>query len=167
MVSNIFDMICSQASTSDTLLWASFLEVLGAMAPKGSKHAAPETKESKAAAKKAKMEAEKQEAEAIKASEQRKAEQRLLAATCCKPTATPEQKAMHAEYKSLSHFSKEKELLLQKFLKDKKCGWYQGLEQTKSESTSQVTGGLKGYGTRYTYQFMLFLQRKCGLCLQT
>ena len=107
-------------------------------------------------AKKAKLQAAAEEAEAIRLAGEKKAAQRLLAATCGKPGATAEQKAMHADYKQLDHFSKEKDILLQKFLKDKKCGWYQGLEQVKSESTAAVNTGLKGYGTRCYCQLCCF-----------
>ena len=82
--------------------------------------------------------------------DKKKAEQRLLAATCGGPRATPEQKAMHEAYKKAGRFTAEKEELLQKFLKDKKCSWYQSLEQEKSETHVSRNNGLKGYGTRPT-----------------
>lgn len=117
---------------------------------------APAETKSVSAAKKAKIQAAAEETEALRLAEEKKAAQRLLAAHCTKPGATAGQKAMHADYKMLNHFSKEKDILLEKFLKDKKCGWYQGLEQIKSETTAAVNKGLKGYGTRLHYQVLCF-----------
>ena len=75
-------------------------------------------------------------------------EQRLLSATCGKTTATPAQKAMYEAYKAAPRFSEDKSGLLKKFILDKKCGWFQQVDQTKSETFKGVNAGLKGYGTR-------------------
>ena len=103
-------------------------------------------------AKKSKKDMNAEAAEALRVAEQKKADQRLLAATCTKPNATPEQKAMHEAYKKMGRLSEDKDALLQKFLKDKKCSWHQGLEQVKSESHSGINSGLTGYGTRSNHQ---------------
>lgn len=85
---------------------------------------------------------------ALDAAEAKKQDQRLLAATCSKTGATDAQKAMYAEYKAAPRFSAQKDELLKRFLADKKCQWYQSLEQTKTESNKATNSGLKGYGTR-------------------
>ena len=99
--------------------------------------------------KKSKKELQMEAAEATKKAE----EQRLMSATCLKSTATDAQKAMYATYKAAPRFSDLKAQLLQKFVKDKKCGWFQSCEQVKSESHNSSNAGLRGYGTRH------FLQR--------
>ena len=86
---------------------------------------------------------------ALEAAEAKKQDQRLLAATCSKPGATEAQKAMYAEYKVAPRFSAQKDALLKRFLADKKCQWYQSLEQSKTESNKAANSGLKGYGTRH------------------
>lgn len=119
------------------------------MAPKKVVSATPEEEPPK---KKSKAQLKAEELATQTAADIKKGDQRLLAAVCGKPTATPEQKAMHEAYKKAARFSSEKDELLAKFLKDKKCTWYQGLEQVKSESHSNANQGLKGYGTRSTSQ---------------
>jgi hypothetical protein len=119
-----------------------------------------------AKAKAAKLQADAEAADALEAADQKQKDQRLLAPTRGKPSASAAQKAMHAAYKQLDRFSSDKDALLQKFLKDKKCGWYQGLEQVKSESNAVVNNGLRGYGTRFNYKVLVFfdLQGKGFVC---
>ena len=148
-------MICLQAPTLQSFSSSSYFNFAKAMG-RTTKTSAPAEPKPVPDAKKAKLQAAAEEAEALRLADEKKAAQRLLAATCGKPGATAEQKAMHAGYRQLSHFSKEKDMLLQKFLKDKQCGWHQGLEQVKSESTAAVNTGLKGYGTRFHCQFLCF-----------
>jgi hypothetical protein len=111
--------------------------------------------------KKSKKEEQAQELALFQEAEKKKAEQRLLAATCSGPRATLEQKAMHEAYKKAGRFTAEKEELLHKFLKDKKCSWYQCLEQEKSETHVNRNSGLKGYGTRPTSKFTLSVPAVC------
>ena len=91
---------------------------------------------------------------ALEAAEAKKQDQRLLAATCSKPGATEAQKAMYAEYKASARFSAQKDELLKRFLSDKKCQWFQSIEQTKTDSNKATNSGLKGYGTR---PFLVFV----------
>ena len=92
-----------------------------------------------------------EKAHALEAKE-RAEQQRLMSATCLKPDALPAQKAMYAQYKAAPRFSEVKEQLLKKFMADKKCGWYQQLDSSKSEAYQAVNAGLKGYGTRWIYK---------------
>ena len=112
------------------------------MAPKGTKN--PRVVDVEAAAKKSKKELENEVAD----KQLKLEEQRLLSATCGKINATPAQKAMYEAYKAAPRFSEDKNTLLKKFILDKKCGWFQQMEQTRSESFKGVNAGLKGYGTR-------------------
>lgn len=98
--------------------------------------------------KKSKKDLEREDKEKAAEAKARAEEQRIMSATCLKDNASPQQKAMYAHYKAAPRFSDLKTTLLKKFIADKKCGWFQQLESTKSESFQTVNAGLKGYGTR-------------------
>ena len=95
-----------------------------------------------------KKRSKKEEKAEAEAAARRLEEQRVLSTTCLKPTASEAQKAMYRAYKAAPRFSELKDMLLQKFTKDKKCGWFQTCEQVKSEAHTSTNAGLRGYGTR-------------------
>ena len=98
--------------------------------------------------KKTRKELERQERDKALEAKERAEEQRIMSATCLKDSASVQQKAMYAQYKSAPRFSELKSSLLKIFIADKKCGWFQQLDSSKSESFQAVNAGLKGYGTR-------------------
>jgi hypothetical protein len=104
--------------------------------------------------KKSMKELEKEDKEKALETKARAETQRLMSATCLKSDALPSQKAMYAQYKAAPRFSELKEQLLNKFMADKKCGWFQQLDSSKSEAFQAVNVGLKGYGTQWIYKFI-------------
>ena len=131
-----------------------FVFFLGGMGKKGRKDVAEAEEQDNQPPKKSKKELEKEEKDKALEAKERAEQQRLMSATCLKPDALPSQKAMYAQYKAAPRFSELKEQLLKKFLADKKCGWFQQLDSSKSETFQSLNVGLKGYGTQWICKFI-------------